>query len=126
MSSRRDLKIKKIRHLRRKRLIRKKISGRADCPRLSVFRSHRHICCQLIDDHRGVTLAAASTLEKDMKSRLKGFGGNCVAAEEVGKRLAEKSLAIGIERVKFDRNGSHYHGRVKVLAEAARKAGLKF
>ena len=107
--------------LRRHRRVRGKISGTAARPRLDVFRSAKHIYAQLIDDEAGVTLAAASTLDKDFN----GYGGNIDAATEVGKNIAKKALAKGIEEVVFDRGGFVYHGRVKAVAEGAREGGLK-
>ena len=94
-------------------------------PRLSVFRSSRHIYAQLIDDTKGVTLASASTLEKDLKGSLK-TGADVEAAKAVGKLVAERAKAQGIDAVVFDRGGYIYHGRVKALAEAAREGGLYF
>jgi large subunit ribosomal protein L18 len=105
------------------RRIRRKVSGTAERPRLSVYRSLNHISAQLIDDVNGRTIAAASTVEKDMRGKT---GGNVEAAREVGKLVAERAKAAGIEQVVFDRGGYIYHGRVKGLAEAAREAGLKF
>lgn len=109
---------------RRKQRVRAQIlkvaNGR---PRLSVFRSSKHIYAQVIDDARGQTLAAASSMEKDFKS---DKGGNREAANLVGKLIAERAVKAGIENVVFDRGGYLYHGRVKALAEAAREAGLKF
>jgi large subunit ribosomal protein L18 len=115
-----------VRRLRRKRHIRRTLSGTAVKPRLSVFRSHQNISCQLIDDSRGVTLAASSSLRKELKGQLGGKGGNRQAATLVGKDIAEKAKGLGISAVAFDRNGYRFHGRVKALAEAAREAGLKF
>jgi ribosomal protein L18, bacterial type len=109
---------------RRKRRIRKKISGSVDKPRMSVFRSLNHISVQIVDDSKSTTLAAASTYEKEFRGK-KG-SGNCAAAKAVGEIIAERAKAKGIERVVFDRNGCLYHGRVKALAEAARGKGLKF
>jgi large subunit ribosomal protein L18 len=103
--------------------IRKKISGTSERPRLSVHRSLNHIRAQIVDDARGATLVAASTLEKDLRA---GSGGNVEAARKVGQLVAERALAQGIQQVVFDRGGYIYHGRVKGLAEAAREAGLKF
>ena len=105
------------------RLIRTKLvfSGTAERPRLDVFRSAKHIYCQVIDDEAGVTLASASTLEKDFED----YGGNCDAAKKVGERIAKKCLEKGITEVVYDRGGFVYHGRVKALAEGAREAGLK-
>lgn len=94
-------------------------------PRLSVFRSECYIYAQIIDDVKQLTLAAASSLEKDMRARLKS-GGDKNAAGEVGKIIAERALAKGIKEVVFDRGGYRYHGRVKALADAARAGGLKF
>lgn len=94
-------------------------------PRLSVHRSSRFIYAQIIDDTKGVTLAAASSLESSLRSSLKS-GGNKDAATEVGKLIAERAKAAGIERVAFDRSGYRYHGRIKALADAAREGGLQF
>jgi large subunit ribosomal protein L18 len=94
-------------------------------PRLSVFRSGRHIYAQVIDDDQGRTLAAASTLEKDLKARIK-TGADRAAAAEVGKLVAERAKAAGVTTVVFDRGGYLYHGRVKALADAAREGGLEF
>ena len=102
--------------------VRKKIHGTAACPRLNVFRSLKHIYAQLIDDDNGVTLAAASTAEKGFEE----YGGNIDAAKKVGKALAERAVAKGIENCVFDRGGYIYHGRVQGLAEGAREGGLKF
>ncbi|MBF0474692.1 MAG: 50S ribosomal protein L18 [Deltaproteobacteria bacterium] len=112
-------------HLRRKKRVRKKIYGRGERPRLSVFRSARHIYVQVIDDVSGATLVAASSLGAELKNELK-HGGNVEAAKKVGSLIAKKALAKGIEKVAFDRNGFIYHGRVKALADAARESGLKF
>lgn len=111
--------------LKRKRRIRKKISGTPERPRLSVFRSARHIYGQIIDDSRGHTLAAASTLSPELKEQLAGLK-KVEAAKLVGKLLAEKARLAGVERVIFDRNGFLYHGRVKALADSAREHGLIF
>ncbi len=111
--------------LKRKRRIRKKISGTPERPRLSVFRSARHIYGQIIDDTRGHTLAAASTLSPELKDRLAGLK-KVEAARLVGRLLAEKARLAGVERVIFDRNGFLYHGRVKALADSAREHGLIF
>ena len=110
---------------RRQRLryqLRQKSSGR---PRLSVFRSGKHIYAQIIDDAAGRTVAAASTLDKDLKSTLK-TGADISAAAAGGKLIAERSKAAGVEQVVFDRGAYLYHGRVKALAEAAREGGLDF
>ena len=111
---------KNVARLRRHRRVRGKISGTAACPRLDVFRSSKHIYAQLIDDVAGVTLASASSMDKDFE----GFGGNIEAANKVGKMIAEKALEKGIKTVVFDRGGFVYHGRVKALAEGAREGGL--
>ena len=105
--------------------IRKRLSGSQGRPRLAVFRSNKHIYAQVIDDSKGATVTAASTLDADAKKDAK-HGGNIAAAKAVGKLVAERAKAKGIETVLFDRGGYLYHGRVKALAEAAREAGLKF
>jgi large subunit ribosomal protein L18 len=110
------------RKARVRRAIRKAANGR---PRLSVFRSSKQIYAQVIDDERGTTLAAASSLEKDMRGKLKS-GGNVDAAKEVGRLIAERASAAGVTDVVFDRSGYLYHGRVKALADAAREGGLSF
>jgi large subunit ribosomal protein L18 len=92
---------------------------------LSIFRSHQNMYVQVIDDVTGRTLAAASTLDKDVRDQAK-YGGNKTAAQAVGKAIAERALAAGIKKVAFDRGGCQYHGRVAALAEAARVAGLSF
>jgi large subunit ribosomal protein L18 len=111
--------------LKRKIRVRKKIKGSPDCPRLNVFKSAKHIYAQLIDDATGVTLAAASSVKKEVKSGLK-YTGNLDAAVKVGAAIAKSAQAKGIKKVVFDRNGFLYHGRVKALAEAARENGLSF
>ncbi|MCB9777352.1 MAG: 50S ribosomal protein L18 [Alphaproteobacteria bacterium] len=110
--------------VRRKAHIRKKLRGTAEVPRLSVFRSARHIYAQVIDDVSGTTLAAASTLSPELKEL--ETTGNKSAAEAVGELVAQKAAAAGVSKVAFDRNGFLYHGRVKALADAARKGGLQF
>lgn len=109
---------------KRKVRIRKKITGSTECPRLSVFRSARHIYAQIVDDTIGKTLVSASTLDKEVKGS--EFENKTAAAVKIGKLLAEKAKAKGIEKVVFDRNGYIYHGRVKALSEGAREAGLNF
>ncbi|MDR3333030.1 MAG: 50S ribosomal protein L18 [Synergistaceae bacterium] len=109
----------------RHRRLRKRVAGTGDRPRLSVFRSLKHIYAQLIDDEAGRTLLAASTLDKALSDSLKS-GGDQEAAKSVGKLIAERALAKGITTVVFDRGGHMFQGRVKVLADAAREAGLKF
>ena len=110
------------RKLRIRRRIRKVSSGTETRPRLSVFRSNKEIYAQLIDDVKGVTLAAASSRDKDVDAK----GSKSEVATAVGKAIAEKALKLGVEAVAFDRGGNLYHGRVKSLAEGAREAGLKF
>lgn len=108
--------------IKRHARVRAKISGTAACPRLNVFRSSKHIYAQLIDDVTGVTLAAASSMDKDFGIS----GGNKEAAKKVGAAIASAAKAKGIEEVVFDRGGYIYHGRIKELAEGAREGGLKF
>ena len=108
--------------LNRHRRVRGKISGTAECPRLNVFRSTNNIYAQIIDDVKGVTLAAASSLDKDFN----GNGGNKDAARKVGELIAKRAAEKGITEVVFDRGGYIFHGRVKELAEGAREGGLKF
>ena len=110
----------------RKIRIRKRLSGTATAPRLCVFRSNQYIYVQAVDDTAGVTLATASSLEPIIKSSLKTSGKNISAAEKVGELVSERLKAKGIEKVVFDRGGNLYHGRVKALAEGARKGGLQF
>lgn len=110
---------------RRKRAIRKKIHGEASRPRLSVFRSSRHIYAQVIDDVQGNTLVAASTMEKELQTQLEGLK-NSDRARLIGKLVAERCLAQSIGQVVFDRNGYIYHGRVQALADGAREGGLDF
>ena len=93
---------------------------------MSVFRSHKQIYAQVIDDQRGATLAAASSRDKDVRAQIAGRGGNVAAAKVVGQVLGERARKAGITRVVFDRGGYKYHGRVKALADAARAAGLQF
>src|ERR687883_489120 len=109
------------RQQRKRWRVRKKVMGTAERPRLSVFRSSKHIYAQVIDDLSGVTLAAANSRQEDQ-----GYGGNIKAAAAVGKRLGEAAKAAGITQVAFDRGHYKYHGRVKALADAARESGLKF
>lgn len=116
---------KQHRRFRIKQRIRKTISGTAERPRLSVFRSNKEIYAQLIDDINGRTLAAASSLGKDIAGE-ESNGNKIAQAQKVGNLMAKKAQEAGIETVVFDRNGYLYHGRVKALAEAVRKGGLKF
>lgn len=105
--------------------IRKKVAGTAQRPRLSVHFSGQHVYAQVIDDDSGRTLAAASTAERSLRGKDKA-AANRAAAEQVGKAIAERSLAKKLERVVFDRGGFQYHGKVKALADGAREGGLKF
>ncbi len=118
-------KKKRVSHARRRKRIRQKVSGSSQRPRLSVFRSLKHIYAQLINDELGETLVAVSSLSPELKGTLSN-GGNVDAAQRVGALIAEKAKQREIEVVVFDRGGHLYHGRVKALAEAARAAGLKF
>ena len=111
---------------KRHKRLRRNLSGTLGRPRLCVFRSNNHIYAQVIDDDAQNTICAASTLDKDLRSNMKVAAGSCEASTAVGKLLAERALAKGIEQVVFDRGGNIYHGRVKALAEAARGAGLQF
>lgn len=113
--------VREKKHMR----IRNRFSGTAERPRLAVFRSNKNIYAQVIDDVEGKTLATASTVEKDIRGQIK-YTDNTEAAECVGKAIAERAKAKGIEEVVFDRGGYIYHGKVKALADAAREAGLKF
>ena len=108
-------------HLR----MRKRLAGTSERPRLCVHRSTKHIRAQVIDDSAARTIVSASSLDKEVRSLIKG-GGNIAASKVVGKAIAERARAKGIEKVVFDRGGYQYHGRVQALAEAAREAGLKF
>ena len=115
-------KHKRDARLRRHNRVRKHVRGTTERPRLAVFRSNKHISAQVIDDRAGVTLAAASTHEADLRDG----SSNKDAAAKVGQRLAERAKDAGVERVVFDRGGFLYHGRVAAVAEAAREAGLEF
>lgn len=117
------IKKKSVRRLRRKRHIRKSVTGTADRPRLTVFRSAKHIYCQVIDDFTGVTIASASTQLKEISEA--GSTGNVKGAEAVGALLAGRLKDKGVEAVSFDRNGYKYHGRIEALAETLRKEGIK-
>ena len=112
----------KAQRRKRQKRVRSKISGTPERPRLNVFRSAKHIYAQVIDDMAGATLCSASSVEKNFD----GPGSNKEAAQKVGKKVAERAIARGINTVVFDRGGYIYHGRVKELAEAAREGGLKF
>ena len=111
--------------LRRRKRIRKKISGTDKRPRLSVFRSLKHIYAQIINDEESITLISACTLSPEIREQIK-YGGNIAAAKIVGELIARKALEKGIKTIVFDRGGYIYHGRVKMLAEAARESGLQF
>jgi large subunit ribosomal protein L18 len=115
----------KIGKSRRHDRIRKKVSGVAERPRLCVFRSLNNIYAQIIDDTKGATLAAASTLDKEIKAQ-EGHKGNIEAAKKVGVLLAKKATEAGVKKVVFDRSGYRYHGSIKALAEASREGGLEF
>ena len=110
---------------KRHQTIRLKVKGTAEAPRLAVHRSLKHIYAQLINDETGVTLASASSMDKDIREKLP-HGGNIDAAKVVGEAVAKKALAAGITDVVFDRGGFLYHGRIQALADAAREAGLNF
>ncbi|MEJ2158391.1 MAG: 50S ribosomal protein L18 [Desulfobacteraceae bacterium] len=111
--------------VKRQARIRKKIKGTTDKPRLSVFRSAKHVYAQVIDDTAGATLVTASSVEKDFKAQDK-FESKRAAAAYVGKLVAQRALDKGIKKVVFDRNGFLYHGRIKAISDGAREAGLKF
>ncbi len=112
--------------LRRKKRIRKKVFGTSERPRLCVYRSLKHIYAQVIDDEKGITLVASSTLSPELKDQINTLSGKIEPAEKVGELIGKKALEAGIQKVVFDRNGYMYHGRVKALADGARKAGLQF
>ena len=116
---------RKPRVQKRHKSIRVNISGDAEYPRLAVYRSTKHIYAQVIDDVKHVTLASASSNDKDLKAKL-SHGGNIEAAKVVGEAVAKKALKAGIKGVVFDRGGFLYHGRIQALADAAREAGLEF
>jgi large subunit ribosomal protein L18 len=119
------LLIKTRRRMRRKAGLRKRIRGTAERPRLTVFRSAKHIYAQVIDDASGVTICEASTRNKELRDKIEN-GGNIDAAKLVGTELASRAKAKQVEAVCFDRNGFRFHGRIKGLADAAREGGLKF
>ncbi|RJR17094.1 MAG: 50S ribosomal protein L18 [Nitrospiraceae bacterium] len=112
---------RKARHTR----VRKKVTGSSEKPRLNVFRSVKHIYVQVIDDYSGKTIAAASSLDKELKGKIK-TGGNIEAAKTVGQLVARRAVDKGIKNIVFDRGGYLYHGRIKALADAAREGGLEF
>jgi len=119
VSANRQRELRRTRHRR----VRRKVSGTTARPRLAVFRSARHMVAQIIDDSTGRTIAAASTVEPDLRS---GSTGNKAAAAAVGRLVAERAKAAGVGTVVFDRGGFLYHGRVAAVADAAREAGLTF
>lgn len=121
-----SVKDKRIARLKRKKRVRKKIEGNLEMPRLTVFKSAKHIYAQIIDDTAGCTLAAASTLSRELRPKAKGISGNTRGAVLIGEAIAKQGLGKGFKKVVFDRNGFLYHGRVKALADAARENGLKF
>jgi len=112
---------RKARHTR----VRKKVTGTPEKPRMNIFRSVNHIYVQLIDDYSSKTLAAASSIDKELKGKI-GTGGNIEAAKTVGQLVARRALDKGIKKIVFDRSGYLYHGRIRALAEAAREGGLEF
>jgi len=118
-------KKKRMMRARKRKRIRKKITGTPERPRLSVFRSHRHIYCQIVDDLEGRVLATASTQGVPIKGHV-SYGGNKAAAKAVGEEIAKRAKEKKITSIVFDRGGYKYHGRVKELADAARAAGLVF
>jgi large subunit ribosomal protein L18 len=122
------IKTKEDRRDRIKLRIRKRVTGTAERPRLSVFRSVAHLYVQVIDDRTGTTIASASSVEPSVKGAFaqNARGGNRAGAEAIGRTIAERLKAKGITRVVFDRNGFLYHGRIKAVADAARQAGLEF
>ncbi len=122
----RAIRKREYRRQRRKRHVRKNVSGTPERPRLTVHRSHKNIYAQIIDDTEGRTLVSASTMEAPSRDELEGHGGNRQAAKVVGKSIAAKALEAGIKRVVFDRNGYLFHGRIRELADAAREGGLEF
>ncbi len=112
--------------LKRKKRVRKKVKGTLERPRLSVFKSSKHIYAQLIDDHTAGTLVHASSMSKSIRSEVESKGGNKQGAVIIGELIAKRALEKGIKRVVFDRSGFLYHGRIKVLAETVREKGLEF
>jgi len=118
-------KVIQVRRQRRQHHVRKRLFGTSERPRLSVFRSSKHIYAQVINDTSGTTLAAASTLDPEIRAQ-KSYGGNKSAASVVGRVIAERAKQAGIDKICFDRRSYKYHGRVEALAQAAREAGLQF
>ena len=107
------------------RRVRQRVRGTEARPRLSVFRSHKHLYAQIVDDARGRTLVSASSRDNQLRPQMR-YGGNVAAAQVIGKVLGERALQAGITQVVFDRGGYKYHGRIKALADAAREAGVQF
>lgn len=120
-----DIEKKREGHIKRKRRVRKNIKGVPERPRLNVYRSNKHIYAQIVEDITGKTLAAASTLSKDIADKAKD-GKKAEIAKKVGTLIAKKAIAKGVDKVVFDRGGFLYHGRIKAVADGAREAGLKF
>ena len=118
-------KLVQVRRQRRQKHVRKRLAGTPERPRLAVFRSSKHIYAQVINDATGTTLAAASTLDPEIRSQ-HAYGGNKAAAAVVGRVVAERARQAGIDKICFDRRSYKYHGRVQALADAAREAGLQF
>ena len=117
---------KNIDRVKRHKRVRKKVSGTAECPRLSVYRSLNHIYAQIIDDNTHSTLVSATTLSKEFEGKFETSAKSIEAAKALGAAIAKKAIEKGIKEVMFDRGGRVYHGRIKALADAAREAGLKF
>jgi large subunit ribosomal protein L18 len=120
-----QIKLVQVRRQRRQKHVRKRLFGTPERPRLAVFRSSKHIYAQVINDASGTTLAAAGTLDPEIRSQ-HAYGGNKAAAAVVGRVIAERARQAGIDKICFDRRSYNYHGRVEALANAAREAGLKF
>ena len=118
-------KFLEVQRKRRRFRVRKRVRGTCEQPRLSITRSHKNIGCQLIDDGNRRTLISVTTRDKDLRDSIK-YGGNSEAAQTIGKVVAERALAAGIKRVRFDRGDCKYHGRLAALADAAREGGLEF
>ena len=114
-----------VRRQRRQHHVRRRLFGTSERPRLSIFRSSKHIYAQVVNDANGTTLAAASTLDPEIRAQ-KSYGGNKAAASVVGRVIAERAKQAGIDKICFDRRSYKYHGRVEALAQAAREAGLQF
>ena len=113
-------------YLKRKKRVRKKIWGTSERPRLSIFRSNKHIYAQIIEDASGKTLISTSTISKELQDKLKKKTKKTEAAKKIGELVAKKAISKGIDKVVFDRGGFIYHGRIKAVADGAREAGLQF